>query len=358
MRYRITPDSTDYVVVKPREGSNVLRFAPKQRSAELILAWNQVLATRGQGNRTIDVTFEPGTQFKTGRRTNLKILVPDPKAVLSWAVEPATTLDRREPSKAQLRATVRPARSDTVTLRYRATPDPGLVFDGPPANTEGIHALTIEPGSTTSAVQTFQFRRDDLVGGIIQKLHLETADVSPPDLNDPANLQAIDIRLADDRPLSGQALVLVVLNDELVRNGTALLNELKAMEESSRNQLVGGSLYILASDKQIYRMHPTGDPFRDRRPFPTDADYGMILNAARDRVSSLFAGRARDRSLTVLIWQDSTERVRVPAGDKFAGFEDNTWHLSWIRAPPERSKLAFILEEVFRAREAYRGFTD
>ncbi len=288
----------------------MLRFAPTQRRAYLVLGWNRAGAAQGRGDRTIEVSFDPGTRFKTGPVTMMKILVPDPRAVLSWVVEPTATLDRRETSKAQLRATLSPARKDTVTLRYRASPDSGLEFEGPHANTEGLRTLTIAPGSTTSAVHTFQFPPDDLVGGTIRKLHLETFDVSPPDLNDLGHLKAIDISLADDRELKGQALVLVVLTDWVRRHETGLLNELKAME-SSRDQLVGGSLYLLAGDKQIYRMRPTDGVFRSRQPFPPDADYEMILNAGVDRVSSLFPKRAPDRNLTVLIWQDSSERGSV-----------------------------------------------
>jgi len=144
--------------------------------------------------------------------------------------------------------------------------------------------------------------------------------------------------------------VLVVLTVDLARSGNAVLEELKALEDNYRGQLVGGLLYLLAGDKNIYRMRPGPNVLKEHEPFnPANEDsyYEAILNVATKRVGALFGTRAEKRDLTVMVWQDLSLSP-VEAKEKFEGFPDFTWHLFWTGPPSEVSTLAHLLEGTFR----------
>jgi hypothetical protein len=337
--------------VKDRPAGDLLRFAPEQDRAALILERRQGSeAARGQGDRTIEVAFEANTRFRPGKGTDLpiKITVPDPKATLAWSVDPSVTLDRRAPSTARLHVTLNRPISDPVTVRYTTTLDPDLVFDGPPADPEGRREITLAPG-TVSAEHEFKFPVDEVVGGPTRRVRLEPAGVTPKELADTAELAPLEITTADDQPLGGHALVLVIYSADLAANGPAMIRELKMVQDRNRDQLVGGSLYLLAGDKAIYRLPTDADTLGKRPSFALDVDYETILNAAVDRVQSRIDNRAVEKAETILVWEDLSEKAKVGADQrKFVGFPDLTWQLVWIGPPREKSKLAAALEKVFR----------
>jgi hypothetical protein len=355
LRYRLqgsARERADYIVSGALDGPFV-QFLPGRDRAELVLERRRGTdVVRGLGNREVIVGFElDRARFLPGERTEVRLVVPDPKSELSWSVDVPRPLDRRDPGMARLRLALSAPRSERVTLRYTATPDPGLGCAPAPAG--GNLTMTLSPGEL-SAEQIFQFAPDDLVGGPPQKVHFRAVDISPRDVGDPTALSPCEIVVADDRPLPGRSLVLVVLTADLARSSQGVLDELKKVESRNRSQFVGGSLYLLTGDRKIYRFQPEAAALKGRVPFAQDAYYEEILTTAVAGVRSCFGGRSSEKSQTILLWQDFTEG-KVPTGEPFPGFlGDVTWCLYWIGS--RESTLAGLLETRFPPRDGTQCF--
>jgi hypothetical protein len=290
------------------------------------------------------------TRLQPAKATDVpnKNAAPEPAARLVWSVDPSSTLDRRAASTVRLRVTLNRPISDPVTVGYTATFDPDLVFEGPPAGPDGRREITLAPG-TVSAEHEFKFPADDAVGGPTRRVRLEPAGVTPKAHADTAELAPLEINTADDQPLGGHALVLVIYSADLAANGQAMINELKTMQDRNREQLVGGSLYLLAGDKAIYRLPTDAEALGKRESFARDADHETILNAAVERVQSRIDSRAVDKAETILVWQDTSETAKAGVDQRtFVGLPDLTWQLVWIGPPRDQSKRAAALEKVFR----------
>ncbi|MFO0957175.1 MAG: hypothetical protein U0800_06870 [Isosphaeraceae bacterium] len=264
--------ATDYSVTG-QSGEGRVQFAPGQASARIVLERRPAAQSRlGLGDRDIEVSFAPGPRFATGSVTAWKVRVPDPKAELTWSVEPAGTLDAGKASELKVRLSLTAPRKDPVSLEYRATADGDVDLKGPPGAADGPRTLRIEPGQL-SAEHAYQVAGTDKVGGPAPPVRFEPRAITPPDVKEPEKLGTLDVALVDDRPLAGQMLVVLVWNDDMARSGKAVLDELAAFARLRGDKLVGGTVLILAADRSLSQAAAL-DPqaLKAFKPFPADAD--------------------------------------------------------------------------------------
>ena len=120
--------------------------------------------------------------------------------------------------------------------------------------------------------------------------------VEPADAADAARLPARQIVVADDRPLPGAVFVLVILTADLAARSEPLLSQLAQSAAKYPEKLSGGSLYVLAGDRNIYRFQPGPRAFEGLKPFSGDDDLpDPILSAANAGLGKLVKGNRLNR---------------------------------------------------------------
>lgn len=351
LEYRLTGSArqaTDYTVSGPSRNHQV-RFAPDQASASIVLERRpDAQSRRGEGDREIDITFVPSSRFTAGPVNSWRVRLPDPRADLSWAIAPSGKLDASKTSDVKVQLTLSAPRKDPVSVEYQVSADPDVALQGPSGAADGPRTLRIEPGQL-SAEDAYRIAGGDAIGGPPRHVRFSPRAVVPPDLKGPEKLGEIELTLADDRPLPGQMLVLLVWNDDMTRSGKVVLDELAAFTKVRGDKLVGGSVLVLSADRSIRRTTLDPASLKLLKPFPADADPDGVLEAAVKSVAERIAPRVQGNPPVTLVWQDYGNRAAVGVGkERFSGFPaGSAWDIFWIGPPPDRSRLAKMLQDAF-----------
>ncbi len=359
-----TATGNDYTVeTGPRDAPGVVTIPAGGIVAALNLNRRPITETaRGKGDRDLRVALKPAPRMAAGAVSGVTVVVPDPKARLSWSVEPnLRTFDARSASTARLNVALNTERTEPVTVRYRVQADADLSGDG---LTPAVQSIRLEPRAMSQGHE-FSFAKTDLVSGPARTLRIELDRVEPEDLNNQDALPPQAIVVADDRPLPGKALVLLVLTDDLKKaQGGETLQELKKFAATAgAGALTGDSLYLLTADDDgsIYRLNPDATALQDRRAFAPDVYYEEVLKAAAKGVTQRFIspGRLPGTPLIVLVWQDFAVKARTTGGTPFDEREGKitaVWRLFWIGPAPNGSNVPSLLERWFTEVQGRKRF--
>lgn len=342
--------ASDYKVSGPNGSGTQIRFAPGQTTASIVLERRPPSESRrGEGDREITVTFAASPRFNAGSVNTWRVALPDPRAELTWSVDPSGTIDASQTTPLKLRLAISTPRKEAVALEYRVAADPDVKLEGPSGGSGDMRSIRINPGQL-SAEETYQIVGGDTVGGPTRHLRFEPRVVIPPDLKEAEKLGALDVPIADVRPLSGHLLVVLVWNDDVVRSGEAVREELSALVKLRGDKLVGGTVMVLAADRTISRAPLGSASLQDLKPFPADADPDGVLETALKAYQERIAPRLRGNAPPIaLVWQDYGTRAAVGVGkERFSGFpEGSSWDLFWVGPSPDRSRLAKVLQSAF-----------
>ncbi len=318
-------EGLDYVVKGHSAGDEVI-FEPGQRQSSITVERPDRGNEPTRGDRQILIFLDSRPEEFASDPTPLKLSVPDFGTRLSWHVEPATKFSRDADRKVYLRLSLDRPSLDSVTLRYRFGGDAQANVDYvPPVEP----TLSISEGKRDGRQQVFTIKADPLVGGPRKVLDLIVEEVNPKYFAQPSPLK---LTLTDEGPLVGRSLVLLVLTEELVRHGEKVLGKVEALTKDQESDLVGGCVYILAGDAQIYRAGRHDKPLEGRTPFPRDATAESILQAASTAIRRQFGGRIQAGNYrTIMIWQDLTVRRSAAGADDHDNVRnDGRCHLLWL----------------------------
>jgi hypothetical protein len=324
----------DYRIFNPSGGNtDVVVFAPNQTEQSITVErLSGPGATTGKGDRLLTVSAVPGEDWRLGARDTVSINVPDPKARLTWAVS-KDRVRRREEDVVYLKATLSRRLSEPVVLEYDAPVPQGLAVELPLVDPNGRRSITLKPGDLDGE-SNITFHKDDVVGGPPRTVTLRCTSVTPKDLGRPEEFRQLEITATDSDPLTGRVLVLVILDKNLKRDPADVVEELGEFVNRHPDDLVDGSLYVLAGDGKIHRWLPKARDFPDLEPLPEGVPFEKTLNMAVRAVADQFGSRIRDAShVTALVWQNPAgERGKRPdaAEVDFKGPPDDRWHLFWI----------------------------
>ncbi len=354
-----TAQFEDYELAPP-SADNRVHLDQGQKTKILLLRRRR--GPRGLGNRFVEIKCQADADVVPDEQHQVcRITIPDPESILAWSVVPPSDVDRdgNRRLSARLRVTLKPPRSDPVTVKYRATAEPNLIIQGPPINTDGTRSITLstaQPWSQdeTSAEQTLEFPSDEQVGGPSTRCRLEIAGIVPGQIK--GNLPPLEfvLKATDSQILTGNVLVLVVLTPDLVQNSQIVSEELRklvelAENENLRGRLVGGSIFLLGGDKNISRLRPGPEGLKNHVPFPIGTDVKDILAATEEKGRELTRRTKRD-----LESESSFERAvllsdfAIPGqvDDDTIGKFQGTWSFYLIETTPNPSQLAVALEKM------------
>ncbi len=306
-------------------------------------------SNRGKGDRWAIVSFRTMDSFAAGSPSQVKIRVPDPAAKLSWSLSEGS-VRRTEDKSVHIKVALSKPRSDTVTLRYRIAVDPGVEFAAPAGYflAENIGVVTLPPGRGTEGISRevdFLVRGSDVVGGPPLKLRLECLEVEPAEVASGKDLPGpLTLTTTDEEALSGKGLVLVVLTETLMRDWAATLGEVAALAETSKEDLVGRSIYLLDAEGPgtIRRFDPSKGIPKGAKPFPDKARFETILGAAYKGVARQFGSRVASPARSAfIVWRDASDRdPSTFAEDEYrTPPKDYRWHLFFIGEEGDLAKI-------------------
>jgi hypothetical protein len=263
-----------------------------------------------------------------------------PKARLSWSVIPER-YQRRVDHRAYLKASLnRPLERD-VLIHYRFGGEAREMVDYvPPVE----RTIIIPAGQREGHQQVFTIKANPIVGEPDKDLVLEVEAIEPMNLDRP---DALRIALADDEPLPGRSLILLILTDGLAQDGQNTLRELGLLAEKHVSEFVGETAYLLAGDGRIYRWDARTRSVAGWTPFKSEVAPTKILTLAYDSIGRQFGGRIQSGDQQILlVWNELFGRRAESIEGGFNKPPDQRYHLFWVGP---RDSLARSLEGCFSA---------